>query len=195
MDLPLCIDLDGTLLKRDMTWHLTKGLAKKSWGSLICVLLSLRRGRAFFKQQLSQAMAEEIREIEIAESSYTTDFLAFLLQEKVRGRQLILATAADQGIAERVVLCLEKQVGHPLIELILASNGSCNLRAEAKARALIQHFGEGGFAYAGNSRDDFAVWKKAEKNQGVIVVNPSYKVLRRARLLYPQARYFGTLPS
>ena len=57
----------------------------------------------------------------------------------------------------------------------MASDGHINLRAEAKAHALVERYGEKKFAYAGNSKDDLYVWKKAGE---VIAVNAPMSVLK-----------------
>ena len=188
MSLPLCVDLDGTLIREDVTFFLLRALFKKGWGKFFLILGALLLGRAYFKKKLSEVMAAEITHLEIPDSFYTPDFLEFLLQQKEQGRVLILATAADLRIAQRVVYCLEKKLSLRVFESILASDGSCNLRAHRKADALVCRFGERQFSYAGNSKDDFAVWGKAGE---VIVVNPSMCVLKKTRTLYPKALYFG----
>jgi len=44
---------------------------------------------------------------------------------------------------------------------VIASTATRNLKGRAKAQALVDRFGRGGFAYAGDSRADLAVWAEA----------------------------------
>ncbi len=45
----------------------------------------------------------------------------------------------------------------------MGSDGTTNLGGEAKARALVERFGDRGFDYAGNGPRDMPVWKKARR--------------------------------
>ena len=56
----------------------------------------------------------------------------------------------------------------------MCSDGLVNLAGEKKRAALVARFGEQGFGYCGNSRDDLKVWSSAAE---VIVVNPSRGVI------------------
>ncbi len=62
---------------------------------------------------------------------------------------------------------------------MIASDGSCNLKGAAKAQALTQLF-PGGFIYAGDSRDDLLVWRRA---RAIVVVNARKSVAAAARSL------------
>ena len=99
---------------------------------------------------------------------YHEGFLDWLTGERAKGRTLILATASDRIIAEQVA-------GHVgLFSDVMASDSAFNLRGEKKAEALVSRFGEGEFAYAGNSKHDLPVWERAGE---VIVVNPERGLL------------------
>lgn len=52
---------------------------------------------------------------------------------------------------------------------MLASNASRNLSGHNKRDLLVAHFGEGGFDYIGNSKDDLPVW---DMSRQAYVVNP-----------------------
>ncbi|OZO45529.1 prenyltransferase, partial [Pseudomonas fluorescens] len=51
---------------------------------------------------------------------------------------------------------------HGLSERVLATQGHNNLKGRAKADALVELFGEGGFDYAGNASVDCAIWKRGD---------------------------------
>jgi 4-hydroxybenzoate polyprenyltransferase/phosphoserine phosphatase len=162
--LPLCVDLDGTLVRSDT---LVDSLASGSrnwrvWRALLTVL----RSRAAMKQQIA-----EIEPVDAATLPYNTELLDYLKAEKARGRRLVLATAADQSTAAAVAAHLG------LFDEILASDGERNLKGEKKADALAARFGERGFAYAGNDRSDLAVWRRAHS---AVIVNASRGVAASA---------------
>ena len=140
LTVPLCVDLDGTLLNTDMLWESLKAVTRQRPWCALWFPVWLLQGRAHLKRQVA-ARAE----VNIAALPFHRGFLEFLKSEKARGRKLILATASDQAIADQ----LAARFG--LFDEVLASNGQRNLRGEAKAALLVERFGLRGFDYAGNS--------------------------------------------
>ncbi|HEX7570425.1 MAG TPA: apolipoprotein N-acyltransferase [Verrucomicrobiae bacterium] len=165
-NLPLVVDLDGTLIRTDMTWELLSRLLRRNPFALVQVLFWLTRGRARLKQKLGERV-----QFNPAALPYHEKFLAWLRAEKKSGRKIILATASDLKMAQPVAA----YVG--LFDEVLASDGQINLRSENKLRALTKKFGERGFDYAGNSSADFAVWRGSRE---AVVVNASRRVRREA---------------
>ena len=163
---PLCVDLDGTLIKTDLLWESLARLLRKNPFQLLPVLFWWMRGRAFLKRQLVRRVT-----IDPAALPYHDPFLAFLWEQKAAGRKLVLVTASDRDMA----LPVANYVG--LLDDVLGSDGKTNLRGANKLKALTEKFGERGFDYAGNSCADLAVWRGARE---AIVVNASAAVLKRA---------------
>ncbi|MGD0208961.1 MAG: apolipoprotein N-acyltransferase [Verrucomicrobiota bacterium] len=163
---PLCVDLDGTLIKTDLLWESLARLLRKNPFQLLPVLFWWMRGRAFLKRQLVRRVT-----IDPAALPYHDPFLAFLWEQKAAGRKLVLVTASDRDMA----LPVASYVG--LFDEVLGSDGKTNLRGANKLKALTEKFGERGFDYAGNSCADLAVWRGARE---AIVVNASAAVLKRA---------------
>jgi phosphoserine phosphatase len=145
--LPLCIDLDGTLILQDTTWLATRLLLKINPLYAVRFVSWMCRGRAYYKQQLAQRIS-----LEPAQLMYRPSLLRYLKDEHKKGRQIYLVTATDERFARPVA----EYVG--LFTDVFASNGKINLRAEAKGQALVTRFGEKAFVYAGNSMDDLKVW-------------------------------------
>jgi hypothetical protein len=50
---PLCVDLDGTLIKTDMLWECVALLLKQQPWALALIPFWLLRGRAYLKQRLA----------------------------------------------------------------------------------------------------------------------------------------------
>src|SRR5277367_5637712 len=163
---PLVVDLDGTLIKTDLLWESLARLLRRNPFQILQVLFWWMRGRAFLKQQLVRRV-----NIDPATLPYHEKFLAFLREQKSAGRKLVLATASDLQMA----LPVANHVG--LFDEVLASDGKTNLRSGNKLRLLTEKFGSRGFDYAGNSAADFAVWRGARE---AIVVNASQSVLSEA---------------
>jgi phosphoserine phosphatase len=156
LSMPLVVDLDGTLIAGDMFYKsLFAALLRNPFIVLPC-LGWLRRGRAALKRELALRCRIDFDRLKLHQ-----DVLALLLREKAAGRSVVLATAADALLAERIAARLR------IFDRVIASDGSQNLKGPAKARALMQLFPDG-FIYAGDSKDDLPVWQRA---RAVVVVN------------------------
>ena len=165
-NIPLVVDLDGTLIRTDMMWESLSRLLRRNPLAIFKILFWWTRGRALLKQKLAARV-----QIDPATLPYHENFLAWLRAEKASGRKIILATASDLKMAQPVAA----HVG--LFDEVLASDGKINLRSENKLRVLTEKFGARGFDYAGNSSADFNVWRGSRE---AIVVNASPNVLREA---------------
>lgn len=177
---PLCVDLDGTLLKTDMLWESMVRLLRYNPFYLFLLPLWWSRGRAFLKKQIAARVDVEISHLPLCES-----FCDYLRAEK-RNRPVFLVTASDQRIADKVA----RRMG--LFEGVIASDGQTNLRGSAKAKALETRFGARGFDYAGNSHVDYPVWQAARQ---ALVVNARASVTARAKEVSTVGGVFQPLPS
>ncbi len=165
-EIPLVVDLDGTLIRTDLLWESLVRLLRRNPISIFQILFWWTRGRAFLKQKL----AARVR-IDPAALPYHEPFLKFLREQKSAGRKIILATASDLQMARPVA----DYTG--LFDDVLGSDGKSNLRGPNKLKALVARFGERGFDYAGNSTPDLAVWRGARE---AIVVNASPALVKQA---------------
>jgi phosphoserine phosphatase len=164
-----------------MLWESLKDVARKRPWCVLLIPFWFLRGRAHLKQQVA-ARAN----VDIAALPFHHGFVEFLKQEKARGRTLVLATASDQVIADKIA------ARFGLFDEVLASNGQRNLRGSAKAALLTGRFGKHGFDYAGNSHVDLQVWSEA---RCAIVVNGSEELVVKARSLAMVAQIFPEEPD
>jgi 4-hydroxybenzoate polyprenyltransferase len=178
---PLCVDLDGTLIKTDVLWESLVLLLKRNPLYLVAMPFWLLRGRAFLKRQIATRT-----ELNPAALPYHPAFLDFLREERRKGRQIVLTTAADSQVAQRVA----QHVG--LFSEVIASNGETNLRGGNKGRKLVERFGKQGFDYAGNSTVDLPVWREA---RAAIVVNADERLAQKARQLGEVSHVFNERKS
>jgi apolipoprotein N-acyltransferase len=163
---PLVVDLDGTLIRTDLLWEHLARLLRRNPFQIFPILFWWTRGRALLKKKLVARV-----QIDPAALPYHEKFLAYLREQKSAGRKLVLATASDLQMA----LPVADYIG--IFDEVLGSDGKTNLRSENKLKLLAEKFGERGFDYAGNSSADFAVWRGARE---AVVVNASPKVLKEA---------------
>lgn len=176
LDIPLCVDLDGTLIRCDTIWVSMRWLLKRNPLRLFSILWWWLQGRAHLKRQLAAHAA-----FDVAALPYHREFMDWLKQEKARGRTLVLVTAADQCMGERVA----EHVG--LFDEVIGSDGRSNLRGDTKRRCLTGRFGTHAYDYAGNSSVDFGVWPDVRH---AIIVNARPSISERARKMAHVERVF-----
>jgi 4-hydroxybenzoate polyprenyltransferase/phosphoserine phosphatase len=166
-DVPLVVDLDGTLVRTDTLHESLLVLLKSNPLLLLLAALWMLKGKAAFKAQVGRRV-----KLDAARLPYSEPLLAFLNEEKARGRRLVLATAADQTIAHAVAAHLE------LFEEVYASDGVVNLSGARKLARLKQAHAE--FDYAGDGEVDLALWREARR---AVVVHGSAGLERKVRAL------------
>ncbi len=89
-NVPLVVDLDGTLIRTDMMWESLSRWLRRNPFAIFQILFWWTRGRALLKQKLAARV-----QIDPATLPYHEKFLAWLRAEKNGGRKIILATASD----------------------------------------------------------------------------------------------------
>jgi 4-hydroxybenzoate polyprenyltransferase len=139
---PLCVDLDGTLVKSDTLVDTVIVLARQSPASVLQFPQWISQGKASFKKKVSALAA-----IDVVHLPYNRPLLEYLRQQFAGGREIYLATGADTVLAERVAAHLGLFAG------VLASDGSINLTGHNKLAAFRSRF-PNGFCYIGNARPD-----------------------------------------
>lgn len=141
---PLCIDLDGTLVREHTLWH----LKVSPWW----VVKSMFPPRwPLFKEKMARAC-----DLEKTHWTYHQALMAQLHYWHGAGVTLILVTGAPEKIAHHVA----QHVG--LFSQVHASSSRCNLVGQRKADFLIQRFGAHAYGYVGDSWKDIPVWKASK---------------------------------
>ena len=149
---PLCVDMDGTLLRTDSLDECFWTAVSDRPGLLLKVPLWLAQGRARLKAQLAPYGLPNVETWPIRQV-----VLDLIDKEKSAGRPVWLVTAADEKLAQAVAARLG------IFDGVLASDGELNLKGSAKAQMLVERFGEKQFWYVGDSGDDIEVWKHASR--------------------------------
>ena len=131
---PLVVDLDGTLIKKDLLLESVCTLLRQEPLALFALPIWLLKGRAHLKREIAQRA-----QLDPDLLPYRTELLDYLRAEHDKGRSIILATASDERFARHVADHLK------LFDMVLASDGITNLAAERKRARLVAQFGEKGF--------------------------------------------------
>ncbi|HJR75694.1 MAG TPA: UbiA family prenyltransferase [Nitrospiraceae bacterium] len=156
---PLCVDLDGTLIKTDLFWESLLALLKRHPVlGLLRLPFWLLRGRAYLKGEL----AGRVR-LNMATLPYNEAVVDYLRRQRQGGRELVLATASHVRLARQVAAHLNLFDGQVL------GTEAVNLKGSAKLKALQERFGTRGYDYVGDSRADLPVWSQA--NQALVVTD------------------------
>jgi 4-hydroxybenzoate polyprenyltransferase/phosphoserine phosphatase len=173
---PLCIDLDGTLIRSDLLLESLVLLIKRNPLYVFLIPMWLFRGKAAFKAQVAARVT-----LNPAALPYDQEFLTWLKSERNTGRSLWLCTGANERLAATVASHLR------LFDGVLASSDTLNLTGKAKATQLVGRFGERAFDYCGNERKDLAIWRHA---RAAIIVSGGVRLERDAARLAQIAKAF-----
>ncbi len=177
-DIPLVVDLDGTLIKVDLLHEAFVQLSAKKPLYALNALLSLGGGRAAFKAAVADHVLPDVSTVPVDEA-----VLAAIKQARAAGRKVYLATAADRRFAEAIADSIGEFDG------VFASEDGINLKGKTKADRLVAAFGPRGFDYIGNAAADIPVWQVA--HTALVSGAPSHLVQRLTREL-PAATVLGT---
>ena len=165
IDIPLAVDLDGTLTPSDTLHEGVLLYMKQPLREVSALWAPLREGKAQFKKTVAGTVL-----FDPALLPYNEDLLAWLRAERRRGRKLILVSAADQTIADAVAAHLG------LFDAAYGSSDGINLSGIRKRDFIRATLGDR-FAYAGDAPVDQPIFAAAES---VVLVG---KVARLERLL------------
>jgi 4-hydroxybenzoate polyprenyltransferase len=165
--LPLVVDLDGTLVNTDTLHESTLALFRQNPLSILAIPGWLCKGKAYFKQIIATKVS-----LNPAYLPYNSALLDWLKIQRQAGRPLVLCTAADSSIAKTIASHLN------IFEEVIASDGKHNVAGANKANLLVDKYGESGFDYAGNASVDLHVWAKARR---AVVVNGSESLIKKAK--------------
>ncbi len=175
--LPLCVDLDGTLAAVDTFYASVFALLRKNFFYLLLFPFWVLRGKAYAKQQVARRSP-----LDLGDLPFHRKVLEFLLEQHSSGRELILTTGADRLVAERI----SQSLG--IFSDVICSDGSFNLTGPRKASVLSKRFGSKGFDYIANSEVDLEVWSAAAN---AYVVSNSTSLLEKARSVAVVAGVFS----
>jgi 4-hydroxybenzoate polyprenyltransferase/phosphoserine phosphatase len=173
---PLCVDLDHTLIRTDILWESLLQLRKRPIVAARAMLALVLQGKAAFKRIVMAAVA-----IDPATLPYRDEVLSYVRQQREIGRETVLATASHRIAAQRIA----DHLG--VFSDVLATDGATNLSGAQKRAALERAYGARGFDYIGDSHKDLATLAAARSG---MLVNPSRLLLRKAAAAGNVSRVF-----
>ncbi|TVQ29333.1 MAG: UbiA family prenyltransferase [Geminicoccaceae bacterium] len=172
---PLCVDLDGSLLVTDSLHEgLLAALVRQPQPTL-AALRALPRGKAAFKRRIA-----ELAGLDPALLPYNEELLTYLRAAKAQGRKLALFSAADHA----VVMAIAAHLG--IFDHAQGSDGTTNLSGANKLAAIRARYGDD-FAYVGNTTVDLPIWQAA---RGAVVVNNDRRFRAKVETMVPIEAHF-----
>jgi 4-hydroxybenzoate polyprenyltransferase/phosphoserine phosphatase len=170
---PLVIDLDGTLIRTDLLVESFFAHLGANPLRAFALVSSILGGRARLKAEIAKDTP-----IEVERLPYDQRVLSLVREARANGRPVYLASASNQ----RYVRGVAEHLG--LFNGWFASTDSHNLSSSAKAKRLVEAFGEKGFDYVGNDRADLPAWSAANRR---LAVAPSPSVKAALKAIDPDA--------
>ncbi len=164
----LVVDLDDTLIRTDLLLEQSLAFLKCSPFGMAKLVYWTVQGAIRFKIELARAT-----KFDPSVLPYRESVLNRLLEAKLGGRKLILASASPEVWVQQVARHLD------LFDHVLATNSERNLKGDRKRQEIILILGDQKFEYWGDSESDLSVWLDQENCIHAVAVNPSSKVRSR----------------
>ncbi len=163
---PLCVDLDGALVKSDTLFDGICLFARRHPAQLWRLPMWAAAGRARLKAEVARRAP-----LDVSRLPYNSAVLRFLKGESRAGREIWLTSGADAALAGRVAAHLGCFDG------VLASDGATNLTRARKLAGIESRFGT--FDYVGNSTADLPLLVRARQ---AMLANPTRGLLAALRV-------------
>ena len=151
-DVPLVVDLDGTLVRGDVAVESMMRVARMGLQALFGMLLCLLRGRSALKTWLARRAP-----VDPAKLAYRPEVLALIAQARHEHRPVVLATAAHWRTARRVADYLGG------FDTVVASTRRANRKGVAKLACLRAEMRSHSFDYVGDAPADRPIWRGGRK--------------------------------
>jgi 4-hydroxybenzoate polyprenyltransferase len=156
---PLCVDLDGTLVRTNTLVETIAGAIRQSPLLIFLIPLWALRGQAYLWASLAARYRPDASLL-----PYSDGVLDLLRAERATGRAVILATGANEQMARDIA----DHLG--LFSAVYASDAVEHLVSRRKADLLAAKFGEKGFDYVGDSLADVEIFRRCRR---AYVIRPS----------------------
>jgi 4-hydroxybenzoate polyprenyltransferase/phosphoserine phosphatase len=166
---PVCFDLDGTLVRTNTLVEAILSLIKRQPYTLLVLPLWAIRGQAFLWSRIA-----EHDPLDAARLPYNSEVVQLLRAEQQKGRPTVLVTGAHQTVADQVA----RHLGG--FTEVIGTSGPIHLQGQAKCERLSAEYGTGGYDYVGDSSADLCVWRESRKG---VVVSASPRLMEAARSL------------
>jgi uncharacterized membrane protein YbhN (UPF0104 family)/phosphoserine phosphatase len=181
VDVPLVVDLDGTLFPITTRSLMVARLAWTSPRDLRAYFRTQRRDRQASKLHLWETVG-----LDIERAPVRRVVLRWLEAQHRDGRAVYLASGAPDPVVAAV------RARYPLFRDGWGTTPERHLVGPVKAAFLVEMFGRQGFDYVGDSYEDLSVWEAARR---AVLCTPSTRLERLARRRASVERVFARVPA
>jgi 4-hydroxybenzoate polyprenyltransferase/phosphoserine phosphatase len=148
----IAVDMDGTLLRADLSWELLVAYVWPApWRIGRVLAWAVGGGLARLKARLADEVVIDGRRL-----PWNDEVVRWCESKVLNGGRVVLATASPLKSAREVT------AHFGFIFEVLGSDEIRNFKAGEKADGLTTRFGAEGFDYVGNSSADVPVWRAAK---------------------------------
>jgi 4-hydroxybenzoate polyprenyltransferase len=148
---PLCVDLDGTLVRGNTLAEAVLVKVRREPISLPRLVLALLQGQDRLWRELSGV------ELKVDRLPYQESVLNYVREQRETGRKVVLVTGAGPTVAHGIA----KHLG--LFDEVYCTEDGRHLVGDEKRAELTRRYGAKGYDYIGDSAADIPVWKDADK--------------------------------
>ena len=179
--IPIVVDLDGSYIATDTLYESLVLLFFRRLLYLFLLPYWLSLGKAGLKASIANLVQLNWECLPRNDS-----LCKWLTLQKSEGREIILATAANEKVARSLASQSD------LFSAVISSDSKTNIKGKQKALAINAHFGGEPWCYVGDSRADIDVWSSA--SSAVLAGRYSDNLKQRVQAILPIEQEFP-LPS
>jgi len=187
MTRPLILDVDGTLLKSDLTHEMILEAVKRDPHKALHYANLGSRSKPAMKQEMV-ARIGDVLDTDVV--PLEPKIVALGEQAVAEGREVYLCSGTEETLVKRLAERLD------FVTEAFGTSPTYNMTSENKASFLRERFPDG-FDYAGNSTQDFAVWEAAQSGYAIRPPSATGKILTAASedvaILEDRKSTFGAL--
>jgi 4-hydroxybenzoate polyprenyltransferase len=162
---PLCVSLDGALVRADLLWERVLFLVRKRPRLIFVLPLWMLGGRARMERAVTERNA-----FDAATLPYRSELVEWLRENVEKGRRVVLVGATSARIAQGVAEHLA------LFEEVITCDGPARADGADKRQSLEARFGTSGFDYVGSS--DLVALAGAQHAYVVGAARPAFVLAR-----------------
>ncbi len=177
-DVPLVVNLDNLLVRSNFLLESLFYFLAGDSRSAVHLPRWIAAGRSRVRRELAARAP-----IDAELLPYDETVLSYLRNKRANGRRLVLVSASDQRIVDRVATHLG---------LFEAAHGDVALAAPARVKFLVQHFGERRFDYLARAAAVLPVWDAARR---IVTVDSGSALWRRSDDGLPEAEHVLRSPQ
>ena len=171
-EVPLIVDVDGTLLRTDLLHEATLQFVARHPFEAWRLLPWLMAGKATLKTSLAGRVNCFAESLPLCD-----EVVEAIRSAQAAGRSVYLASASDRRYVEAIAERIGGIVG------VFATDSDTNFAGASKADQLIAVFGERGYDYIGNGMIDYPVWRSARVP---LIVSNGTRFSSRVRRAFPK---------